>query len=195
MPVVQVSLIRGYSSALKQRLCERLTDAVRTTIDADPQAITIFLHEVDGDAYMRGGRARRPGGEVQTAGHAGAGNESPEQLVRAFLDAMQSRDLQAARALLADDFHMTFPGGVEMTRLEELVAWASERYRFVHKRFDAFDTCDKEDHSVVVCHGELSGEWPDGSPFAGVRFIDRFEVRDGKLARQAVYNDLALACD
>lgn len=193
MPVIQVSLIRGYSGSIKQRLCERLTDAVHATIDADPQAITIFLHEVDGDAYMRGGRTRRPGGEARA--NAVSSNESPEQLVRDFLAAMEARDLRAASALLADDFQMTFPGGVEMTRLEELVAWASERYRFVHKRFDAFDTCDKADHSVVVCHGELSGEWPDGSSFAGVRFIDRFEVRDGKLARQAVYNDLALACD
>lgn len=195
MPVVQVNLIRGYSGALKQRLCERLTNAVRATIDADPDAITIFLHEVDGDAYMRGGRARRPGGETQGPAVARPASDSPERLVRAFLAAMEARDLTTASGLLAEDFRMTFPGGVTMTRLEELVAWAGRRYRFVTKHFDAFDTCDKGDHSVVVCHGELSGQWPDGKPFAGVRFIDRFEVRDGKLARQSVYNDLALACE
>jgi len=44
---------------------------------------------------------------------------------------------------------------------------------------------------VVYCHGTLSGEWPDGSAFSGIRFIDRFTVRAGKLADQTVWNDLA----
>ncbi len=39
----------------------------------------------------------------------------------------------------------------------------------------------------------LAGEWPDGTPFDGIRFIDRFELADGKLARQEVWNDLAEA--
>ncbi|MFY0989819.1 nuclear transport factor 2 family protein [Halomonas sp. C05BenzN] len=186
MPVVQVSLISGYSRELKQRLCSRLTDAVRHTIEADPEAITIFLHEVDPDGYMRGGRARAPGAEA-------AAPPSPEALVRTFLDAMEARDLEVASALLADDFTMEFPGSGVMSRLDELVAWARGRYRFVKKRFTAFDSCDKGDHAVVVCHGELYGEWPDGSTFDGIRFIDRFEVRDGKLSRQSVWNDLALA--
>ena len=186
MPVVQVSLISGYSSELKQRLCSRLTGAVRETIAADPEAITVFLHEVTPDGYQRGGRPRSPAVEASPA-------PDPEALVRTFLEAMEARDLPRAAALLADDFTMEFPGSGTLTRLEELVAWASGRYRFVKKRLAAFDTCDKGDHAVVVCHGELFGEWPDGSAFDGVRFIDRFEVRDGRLARQCVWNDLALA--
>lgn len=191
MPVVQVSLIQGYSSALKQQLCERLTEAVSASIAADPDAITIFLHEVAADGYMRGGRSRQPGSaravpeeSLQTA---------PESLVRDFLAAMEARELERASSLLADDFVMRFPGSPPMTRLTELVEWARGRYRHVGKRIHALDCCDKGDHTVVVCHGELHGEWPDGTPFDGVRFIDRFELRDGKLARQEVWNDLALA--
>lgn len=191
MPVVQVSLIRGYSGALKQQLCERLTKAVSASIAADPDAITIFLHEVEADGYMRGGRPRQPGTEQaqQEAPEA----SSAESLVRTFLAAMEARDLERASRLLADDFVMRFPGSAPMTRLAELVEWAGDRYRFVGKRIHAFDSCDKADHTVVVCHGELHGEWPDGTPFDGVRFIDRFEVRNGKLLRQEVWNDLALA--
>ncbi|MEP3665110.1 MAG: nuclear transport factor 2 family protein, partial [Roseibium sp.] len=37
----------------------------------------------------------------------------------------------------------------------------------------------------------LYGEWPDGSPFEGNRYIDRFEVADGKIARMDVWNDSA----
>ena len=44
-----------------------------------------------------------------------------------------------------------------------------------------------------MCHGELAVEWLDGSTSASVRFIDRFELTDGLITRQDVWNDLALA--
>ncbi|MBZ0329625.1 tautomerase family protein [Halomonas sp. ANAO-440] len=189
MPVIQVSLIRGYSGELKQRLCARLTDAVRHSIAADPEGITVLLHEVEPDAYMRGGRQRMPGAE----GKDGKPGMSAEQVVRAFLSAMEARDLGAAKTLLDDEFVMTFPGSGEMHRLEELVAWAGGRYRFVRKCIAAVETCGDGDETTVFCHGELSGEWPDGTPFSGVRFIDRFELCRGRIVRQQVWNDLALA--
>ena len=34
-------------------------------------------------------------------------------------------------------------------------------------------------------------EWLDGKPYAGIRFIDRFTVRNDKLVDQQVWNDLA----
>ncbi|MDO5604306.1 MAG: nuclear transport factor 2 family protein [Paracoccus sp. (in: a-proteobacteria)] len=115
-----------------------------------------------------------------------------ERIVRAFLAAMEARDLDAARQWLAPDFTMQFPGSPEMTELEQLVAFGSSRYRFVHKTFCAFDSCGQESRTVVICNGWLSGEWPDGSAFKGIRFIDRFELRGGLLLRQDVWNDLAL---
>lgn len=102
---------------------------------------------------------------------------------------MERRDLAAAEALLAPGFTMTFPGGVTMTALADLVAWSAPRYRFVRKTYHAVD----EAGDVVHCHGTLSGEWPDGRAFSGIRFIDRFEVSAGKLSRQDVWNDMALA--
>ncbi|MGQ4879361.1 tautomerase family protein [Billgrantia sp. LNSP4103-1] len=189
MPVIQVSLIRGYSGELKQRLCKRLTEAVAHSIAADPDGITVLLHEVEPDAYMRGGRPRTPGKATPVE----ASGAAPEEVVRIFLDAMEKRDVALAESLLHEDFSMSFPGSVEMTCLDELVAWAAERYRFVGKRIEAFDTCGEGEHATVVCHGELHGEWPDGAPFAGVRFIDRFVLRHGRILRQQVWNDLALA--
>jgi hypothetical protein len=108
-------------------------------------------------------------------------------LIRSYLAAMEARDLPAARALLGPGFAMTFPGGRTMTALDELIAWAATRYRFVTKAYDGFDACD----GVVYCRGALAGEWPDGTPFSGIRFIDRFEVTDGLITDQQVWNDLA----
>jgi len=115
--------------------------------------------------------------------------ETPEALVRRYLAAMEARDLTAARALLGPGFEMVFPGGRRMTTLEELLAWAGPRYRFVHKSFERFDGAGV----TVYAIGTLSGEWPDGTAFAGVRFIDRFETADGLITRQEVWNDLGEA--
>lgn len=115
---------------------------------------------------------------------------NPAQLVRAFLDAMERRDLAAARAFLADDFAMLFPGGARFTRLEDPVAHGAGRYRWVRKRIERVDEAPAEGGTVVYCFGTLYGEWPDGGAFEGIRFIDRFAVRAGRLADQKVWNDL-----
>lgn len=114
----------------------------------------------------------------------------PEAMVRRFLNAMEARDLDTARGFLAPGFEMRFPGTPAMTTLEELVAWARPRYRFVTKDYDRFDVI-AGDPAVVYCTGTLRGEWPDGAPFSGIRFIDRFEIAGGRFTRQDVWNDLA----
>ena len=112
-------------------------------------------------------------------------------LVKAYLAAMEARDLALAQSMLAAGFTMQFPGPVTFTSLAQLIEWAKPRYRFVKKSYDRFDEALAADGAVVYCYGTLAGEWPDGAAFSGIRFIDRFTVADGKLADQTVWNDLA----
>jgi len=117
---------------------------------------------------------------------------TPRETVRAYLDAMEKRDIDTAQSFLADGFTMRFPGTPPMTALSELIAWAAPRYRFVSKTYDGYDTVGGEDGTAIVyCRGTLSGEWPDGTAFSGIRFIDRFELSGAKITRQDVWNDLA----
>lgn len=115
----------------------------------------------------------------------------PAAIARAYLTAMEARDLETARSLLGDGFSMTFPGGVRMTEPSELIAWATSRYQFVKKTYEGFETLQDGRLAVVYCRGTLSGAWPDTRPFDGIRFIDRFEIADGLIVRQEVWNDLA----
>jgi phenylpyruvate tautomerase PptA (4-oxalocrotonate tautomerase family)/limonene-1,2-epoxide hydrolase len=181
MPVINVSLLKGYDLPTRQALGTSLTMAVQQVIAAPPEAILVCINELDSGNYYRGGIARQ-GGQVQT---------DPATLVRDFLMAMQDRDLDKAKSFLGDAFVMTFPGGIQLTKLEDLVSWAKGRYIFVKKEFESFDTTWRSEHAVVYCHGTLHGQWLDGSEFAGIRFIDRFEVKRGKLVRQQVWNDMA----
>ena len=122
-----------------------------------------------------------------------------KQLVQAYLTAMEARDLALAQSMLAPGFSMQFPGPVTFTSLAELIDWAKPRYRFVRKTYERFDETGADagaahtdrGEAVVYCYGTLAGEWPDGGAFGGIRFIDRFTVRGGKLIDQTVWNDLA----
>lgn len=109
------------------------------------------------------------------------------ETVRAFLAAVERRDFMQAESFLHGDFEMVFPGDRRMTKLAELAQWAGTRYRFVRKSYDHSDVAG----AVVYCIGTLSGEWRDGTAFAGIRFIDRFELCDGLIRRQDVWNDIA----
>lgn len=109
----------------------------------------------------------------------------------AFLMAMENRDLDLARSFVAvDGLEMVFPGGHRFGSLEAMVAGAAGRYRFVGKRFDRRDTWRSGEDECVLIAGVLYGEWLDGSAFDGIRFVDLFDLRGGKIRRQQVWNDM-----
>ncbi|MEH6647681.1 tautomerase family protein [Sulfitobacter sp.] len=182
MPIVEIHLIEGYSDADKSRLCTALTQAARLVVPAAPDAITVMVHELPPGHYMRGNAHRQPA----------PAKPDPSDVVRRYLAAMEARELKQATALLSDGFTMTFPGTAPMTTLDQLITWAGPRYRFVTKTYKGFDALQSESEAAVVyCRGTLAGEWPDGTAFGGIRFIDRFEVIKDKIIRQDVWNDIA----
>jgi ketosteroid isomerase-like protein len=180
MPVISITLLPGYSAQAEERLVGRVALAARSVIAAAAAGTTVFVNHAH--TYQRDGRVFSKGGPE-------CANAS--ELVRHFLALMQARDLAAASALLAPDFVMHFPGHTAMHTLGELVSWAKGRYASVAKDYERFDESWGDGVTVVYCSGTLRGVWLDGSSFEGVRFIDRFEIADGKIRRQDVWNDLA----
>ena len=114
------------------------------------------------------------------------------KVVSTYLNAMEARELAMARTLLAPGFTMVFPGGATFTTLDELIAWAKPRYRFVRKVHQRCDAALAADGVAVTCQGTLEGEWIDGRSFRCIRFCDWFLVRDGLLVRQEVWNDIGV---
>ena len=181
MPVIQVTLIEGYAETVRRRLCERLTDAAMATIDAPAEAVTVFITEVAPASYMRGRTDKTPGPAPR----------SPAEICLDFLDALGARQIDRARALVAPGFRMTFPGSTKFTDFSALMEWAVPRYRRIAKQIERVEEAPLGQTVAVYIAGTLEGERPDGSPFAGIRFIDRFEVRAGVIETQEVWNDLA----
>lgn len=180
MPVTQITLLPGYPPEVRERLVGRVSHAVRSVIASPEAGTTTFVQEVV--TYQRDGR-------VFTEGRAALPVASEQ--VQKFLAAMQVRDLALAQTFLSPDFVMCFPGGVRFTQLAELVAWGRQRYKSVGKHIEKMDEAWAGDVTVVHCHGKLHGEWPDGQPFKGIRFIDRFEFKDELIVKQDVWNDLS----
>ena len=114
---------------------------------------------------------------------------------RAFLDAMEARDLEQARSLLAPGFLAIYPGDRRFRTLEELIASGGKRYRGVRKRYEReyHVPADAEGVETVIFSGTLTGEWADGEAFEGIRFTDRFRLRDGRIIEQQVWNDIGEA--
>ncbi len=113
------------------------------------------------------------------------------QIVSDFLEASMAPDPIRAATYMSADVRITFTGGRAMPSATEITAFNAGRYRWVKKQLGAFDWAEYEDHTVVYSNGTLYGEWPDGRSFSGNRYLDRFEVRDGKITRMDVWNDSA----
>ena len=115
------------------------------------------------------------------------------QIVEAYLEKSMIPDPEGAAAYLSDDFKMTFTGGRKLGGPADSAAFNAKRYAWVKKRFLRTDAAlDAETGDVLVFNtGHLYGEWPDGTPFDGNRYIDIFTVRDGKIVSTDVWNDSA----
>lgn len=181
MPIVEAHILEGYSRTEKSRLTTALTNAIRFVVPASEEAVTVMVHELAPENYARGGKLRS----------AAPALPEPVNLALDFLAALEARNIEVAEAMLAANFQMTFPGTKPMTSLAELIDWAKDRYRFVEKTVTCTEAFHNDGRTIVYIIGTLSGEWPDGVPFEGIRFIDRFEIEGGKLVSQDVWNDVA----
>lgn len=114
-----------------------------------------------------------------------------KDIVIGFLSALEARDLSKASGYLTPEAVMTFPGDNKFSTLPQLVEWSKNRYKFVRKTYKAFDEMNNEGVAIVYCRGVLNGEWLDGSIIKDVRFIDRFEIKNGMITDQQVWNDLS----
>lgn len=132
---------------------------------------------------------------------------TPAAVVDEFLRLIMLPDPVAARRYTAPGLAIRFTGGRAMADPAECTAFNQARYAWVKKRIERTETvgattvhaphggahaanADPED-TVVYSIGTLHGEWPDGTPFEGNRYVDRYVVRHGLITHMEVWNDSA----
>ncbi|MES2716159.1 MAG: nuclear transport factor 2 family protein [Pseudomonadota bacterium] len=124
-------------------------------------------------------------------------------VVDEFLRLIMLPDPVAARRYTAPGLAIRFTGGRAMADPTECTAFNQGRYKWVKKRIERTETvgaiavhgpqagAPDAEESVVYSTGTLYGEWPDGTPFEGNRYVDRYVVRGGLITHMDVWNDSA----
>jgi len=115
----------------------------------------------------------------------------PAALVEDYLRILMIPDPAGARRFVAPGVEIVFTGARAMSDIGQCAAFNAKRYRWVKKRFEhthvvAGGTIEE---AIVYNTGTLHGEWPDGSPFEGNRYVDRYTLADGLIVRMEVWND------
>lgn len=112
-------------------------------------------------------------------------------IVERFLIASMVPDPQTAATYIADNLAITFTGGRKYKHPSETAAFNAGRYKWVKKKMERTDVVPGRGETIVYNLGTLYGEWPDGTPFEGNRYVDRFVVKGGKIVQMDVWNDSA----
>ena len=118
---------------------------------------------------------------------------SPAEIVDEYLRLLMGPEPASARRLAAPDLQIRYVGGRLMHDPAEAARFTASRYRSIGKRIESTETVagGTAEATVVYSIGMLYGEWADGTPFDGNRYVDRYVVRHGLIARMDVWNDSA----
>ena len=119
------------------------------------------------------------------------------EVVNEFLRLIMLPDPVAASRYTAPGMKILFTGGRPMKQPADCTKFNASRYTWVKKRIErtemviAGSNGAAPDEAVVYSLGTLYGEWPDGTPFEGNRYVDRYVVKSGLITHMDVWNDSA----
>ena len=116
-----------------------------------------------------------------------------KHIVEEFLRIIMIPDPVSARAFASPQLRIRFTGAREMKDPTECSAFNASRYKWVKKKFEQTDVVagGSDDEAIVYNIGTLYGEWLDGTPFEGNRYVDRYVVKHGLIVQMDVWNDSA----
>lgn len=134
---------------------------------------------------------------MNTANISPADPTTAAEVVNEFLRLIMLPDPVAASRYTAPGMKILFTGGRPMNEPADCTKFNASRYKWVKKRIERTDTAIAGSNGavpgefVVYSLGTLYGEWPDGTPFEGNRYVDRYVVKSGLITHMDVWNDSA----
>ncbi|VFR70516.1 Putative inner membrane protein [plant metagenome] len=131
--------------------------------------------------------------DAPISGDAADAADAARKIVDTYLTVLMKPDPEGARRYVAADLRIRFTGGRAMDDPAQCTAFNASRYRWVKKRFESTDVVvgATPQSAVVYNRGTLYGEWLDGTPFEGNRYVDRYVLRGGLIVEMDVWNDSA----
>ena len=126
-----------------------------------------------------------------------AATATAADVVNEFLRLIMLPDPVAASVYTAPGMKILFTGGRAMHAPADCTKFNASRYKWVKKRIESTEQVmlgangAAPNEFVVYSLGTLYGQWPDGTPFEGNRYVDRYVVKDGLITHMDVWNDSA----
>lgn len=129
-------------------------------------------------------------GESYNVSAQGMCMDSPRAVVDEFFTRMETSRRETVGDLFHDDAIITLPGAqfTGPTAATDFLEFLAPRYERAAKEFDRWI----ETGETVVSIGTLYGIDNDGEEFGDVRYVDIYEVEDGKISKLDIWNDLAV---
>ncbi|MBX3585138.1 MAG: nuclear transport factor 2 family protein [Ramlibacter sp.] len=117
----------------------------------------------------------------------------PGPLIDEYLRILMIPDPDGVRHFVSPGLQIRFTGGRRMTAPGDTSAFNAQRYAWVRKRIERTEVVSggTPEETVVYSLGTLYGAWPDGTPFEGNRYVDRYVVSHGLITQMDVWNDSA----
>ncbi|MGA0572247.1 nuclear transport factor 2 family protein [Variovorax sp. VNK109] len=102
-------------------------------------------------------------------------------------------DPEGVAHFVAPGFRIRFTGNRPMSKPGDTSAFNAKRYAWVKKRIERTEVVagGTPEETVVYSLGTLYGAWPDGTPFEGNRYVDRYVISHGLITEMDVWNDSA----
>jgi phenylpyruvate tautomerase PptA (4-oxalocrotonate tautomerase family) len=181
MPIIELHLLKGQPSSVRTRLANAMTDAFRMIVPAPPAAITVLLHEIERENYMRGGAFRQ---RTQAL-------PEPVSALQEYRAALRDGDFEKADSFLTKDCEFHVPGGGVMHSPAEVVHWIFSRSKVLGFDLESSDVSPGERGPIVYLRGRILGEFHDGVPYENVSIVTRYEFDKDKIHRVHMWNDIA----
>jgi hypothetical protein len=118
---------------------------------------------------------------------------SPADLINEYLRILMIPDPAGVKHFVSPELRIRFTGNRSMHAPAECSAFNASRYRWVKKKIEKTEVVSggSDAATVVYSLGTLYGEWPDGTPFEGNRYVDRYVISHGLITEMDVWNDSA----
>ena len=118
---------------------------------------------------------------------------APGPLIDEYLRILMIPDPEGVAHFVSPDLRIRFTGGRKMRKPGDTSAFNAGRYAWVKKRIERTEVVSggTAQETVVYSLGTLYGAWPDGTPFEGNRYVDRYVVSHGLITEMDVWNDSA----
>ena len=118
---------------------------------------------------------------------------APGPLIDEYLRILMIPDPDGVAHFVSPELRIRFTGGRKMRKPGDTSAFNAKRYAWVKKKIERTETVagGTPEATVVYSLGTLYGSWPDGTPFEGNRYVDRYVVSHGLITEMDVWNDSA----